>query len=232
MEFLNIFPLTIYKSTLGLDETVRKNLIQEVYNQEKESKNNEKKMYNERSSWTGDVHGHEYLYKEKKFEVLYDLIEKHIIKYIQKIGYNEEKIDLYFQRSWATISRKNEYISYHNHSQSHLSFAYYLKKDKDQGAINFHDNSKQNEMVPGTFDSISTRRANFVKLSPINAAQIKIEPNQDDIVIFPSKTFHSTSPSESNNERISISADVSLISKSSNKIEKFITPISEWQKFK
>ena len=87
-------------------------------------------------------------------------------------------------------------------------------------------------MVPGTFDSISTRRANFVKLNAINAAQIKIEPNQDDIVIFPSKTFHSTSPSQSNNERISISADVSLISKSSNKIEKFITPVSEWQKFK
>ena len=43
MEFLNLFPLTIYKSALGLDETVRKNLIQEVYNQEKESKNNEKK---------------------------------------------------------------------------------------------------------------------------------------------------------------------------------------------
>ena len=66
MEFLNLFPLTIYKSKLGLDETVRKNLIQEVYNQEKESKNNEKKMYSERSSWTGDVYGHEYLYKEKK----------------------------------------------------------------------------------------------------------------------------------------------------------------------
>ena len=87
-------------------------------------------------------------------------------------------------------------------------------------------------MVPGTFDSISTRRANFVKLNAINAAQIKIEPNQDYIVIFPSKTFHSTSPSQSNSERISISADVSLISKSSNKIEKFITPLSEWQKFK
>ncbi len=43
MEFLNIFPLTIYKSTLGLDETIRKNLIQEVYNQEKESKSNEKR---------------------------------------------------------------------------------------------------------------------------------------------------------------------------------------------
>ena len=75
--------------------------------------------------------------------------------------------------------------------------------------------------------------ANVAEVMASNtAAQIKIEPNEDDIIIFPSKTFHSTSPSESNNERISISADVSLISKTSNKIEKFITPISEWQKFK
>ena len=105
------------------------------------------------------------LAKEKKFEVLYDLIGKHIINYAKKIGYNEEKIDFYYQRSWATVSRKNEYIKYHNHSQSHLSFAYYLKKDKDQGAINFHDNFKHNEIVSGTFESTSTRTANFIKLN-------------------------------------------------------------------
>ena len=82
-------------------------------------------------------------------------------------------------------------------------------------------------MVPGTFDSISTRKANFVKLNPINAAQIKIEPNEDEIIVFPSKTFHSTSPSKSDNERISISADISVISKNSNKIEiNALCPIS------
>ena len=232
MEILNLFPLSIYKSKVGLDDDLRKTLIQEIYNQENESKNNRTKMYNERSSWTGDVYGHEYLYKEKKFEVLYDLIGKHIINYAKKIGYNEEKIDFYYQRSWATVSRKNEYIKYHNHSQSHLSFAYYLKKDKDQGAINFHDNFKHNEIIPGTFDSTSTRTADFLKLNVLNAAQIRIEPNEDEIIVFPSKTFHSTSPSESDSERISISADVSIISKNSNKIEKFITPVPEWQKFK
>ena len=113
-----------------------------------------------------------------------------------------------------------------------MSFAYYLKKDKDQGAINFHDNFKHNEIIPGTFESTSTRTAEFLKLNVLNAAQIRIEPNEDEIIVFPSKTFHSTSPSESDSERISISADVSIMSKNSNKIEKFITPVREWKKFK
>ena len=55
MEILNLFPLSIYKSKVGLDDDLRKTLIQEIYNQENESKNNRTKMYNERSSWTGDV---------------------------------------------------------------------------------------------------------------------------------------------------------------------------------
>ena len=91
MEILNLFPLSIYKSKVGLNDDLRKTLIQEIYNQENESKNNRTKMYNERSSWTGDVYGHEYLYKEKKFEVLYDLIGKHIINYVKKIGYMRKK---------------------------------------------------------------------------------------------------------------------------------------------
>ena len=38
-----------------------------------------------------------------------------------------------------------------------------------------------------------------------------LKPNEDEIIVFPSKTFHSTSPSKSDNERISISADISVI---------------------
>ena len=90
MEILNLFPLSIYKSKVGIDEAQRKILIQEIYNQENESKNNRTKMYDERSSWTGDIYGHEYLYKDKKFEVLFNHIEKHIINYQMPQSSNEK----------------------------------------------------------------------------------------------------------------------------------------------
>ena len=109
MEIINLFPLSIYRSKVGLDDALRKTLIQEIYNQENESKNNRTKMYGERSSWTGDVYGHEYLYKEKKFEVLFDHIEKHIINYVKKIGYNEEKIDFYLRRLKINFRLKKKF---------------------------------------------------------------------------------------------------------------------------
>ena len=40
-------------------------------------------------------------------------------------------IDIYIQRSWATISEGEERIKKHRHFQSHISFAYYLKKNKE-----------------------------------------------------------------------------------------------------
>ena len=42
----------------------------------------------------------------------------------------ENKIDLYMTRSWATVSMGKERISKHKHKQSHISFAYYLKKNE------------------------------------------------------------------------------------------------------
>ena len=53
---------------------------------------------------------------------------------------------------------------------------------------------------------------------------------EGDIVIFPSKTIHSTQPNASNKERISISADISLIAKDSKLLEHLTPPISNWQK--
>ena len=43
----------------------------------------------------------------------------------------------------------------------------------------------------------------------------------DEIYIFPSKSIHSTSPNKTNEERISISADISIITKESENIENF-----------
>ena len=50
------------------------------------------------------------------------------------------------------------------------------------------------------------------------------------MVIFPSKTIHSTQQTMSNKERISISADIVCISKDSKFLEMTMPPIKEWTK--
>ena len=45
------------------------------------------------------------------------------------IKFDDNKIDMYMNRSWATVSYGKEKILPHKHKQSHISFAYYLKKN-------------------------------------------------------------------------------------------------------
>ena len=158
---LRLFPLFIYKIKIGLTESERDILIKEVYEQEIKSKN--LSYSTKTSAWTGDTQGFEFLYTNKKFEKLFNLISLNIKKYTECLGISNEKIDFYYQRAWATITRKNERIAPHKHEQSHISFAYYLKKNKNDGTLNFHNDATQNEIVPKIFQSspVKSQTNNF-----------------------------------------------------------------------
>ena len=129
----NFFPLTIYKSKIGLDEEERQILISEIYNLEKNSDKN--KSINK--AWTGDTQGHEFLHENEKFKNLFGIIEIHIKRYLEKLNIDSKLLDIYYSRAWATISRNVENISPHKHIQSHLSFAYYLNLKKNRLKISF-----------------------------------------------------------------------------------------------
>jgi len=64
-----------------------------------------------------------------------------------------------------------------------------------------------------------------------NARIISASPEADELYIFPSKTAQSTSSNKTSDERISISADISIVAKNSKNIEHLLTPINKWQKF-
>ena len=228
---IHIFPLTLYQNMIGLTENEREILIQEIYNQEKQGKNPDYRIRNKNNAWTGDTQGFEYLFSNKKFKKLFSLISLHIKEYAKIIGLNTDKIDFYYQRAWATISRKGEYISKHEHCQSHITFAYYLKKNQQDGGIRFHNLAAQNEISRGSFDSQTLVDKDFIELNYSNSPAMNFLPKTDQIIIFPSKTLHSTLPSSNDDERISISADVSIITKNSENLENLLTPIDKWEKF-
>ena len=139
------------------------------------------------------------------------------------------QIDFYYQRAWATISRNNEGIARHKHHQSHISFAYYLKKSKNDGTLNLHNAAMQNEIATGAFNPKVSGK--FFKMNLFNATILKISPEVDELYIFPSKTMHSTSRNKTTGARISISADVSVVAKNSENMEFVLTPINKWKKF-
>ena len=229
MKVYNIFPLTIYQSKIEIEDNEKKNLTLIVKSMKSNSKNLE--YYNKVGSWTGDTQGFENLHMNPDFNNLYREIKKKIIEYLEVLNIDHNQLDIYIQRSWATISEGNEHIDKHSHLQSHISFAYYLKKSKEDSKIIFYDDKRHNELIPGLFESPTANKRKIIKKIDLhNSSSISIDPDEGDIVIFPSKTIHSTQPNASNKERISISADISLIAKDSKLLEHLTPPISNWQK--
>ena len=227
MPNINLFPLSIIKEKISLDEDVKKKMIEEIISMISQPEN--KKIRGEESSWTGDTQGFEYLFKNRKFYPHLSEIKKSLIKYINHLGIDENKIDLYMTRSWATVSIGKERISRHKHKQSHISFAYYLKKNENDSNIVFFDENYQNEIIPGLFVSSTIKDRGIMKnLNLANAVSVDVKVDEDDIIIFPSKALHDTQANKSNNKRISISGDVICVAKDSNLLETMMPPINNW----
>ena len=225
----NFFPLSIYRGKIELPENTKIDMVKEIISMKETSDQGLKPSQN---AWTGDTHGYEYLFQNKKFETFYKEVEKHVIKYMDHFELDVSKLDFYFQRSWATLSNSKEHISPHDHSQSNLSFAYYLKKQPGDSQLVLVDKSKHNEFIPQLFTSPSVNRNKIFKKRTINnTPRINIEAEEDDIIIFPSKTLHGTEKNINNNDRISISADISVLAKASKNLEHLTPPFTEWKKF-
>ena len=228
-QIFNFFPLSVLKSKINLTSDQKQKMIDEVFSMEKKSKNLDYK--NQTSSWTGDTQGFEYLHNNPVFDIFFEEIKKKVFEYLDALAVDKEKLEIYIQRSWATISRDKENIALHKHLQSHLSFAYYLKKKDTDANLLFIDETKHNEFLPGLFLSPTTLKEQIINKRNIsNTAAIVFDAKEDEIVMFPSKTSHQTQPNVKNHERISLSADIFLTSKHSENLEHLVTPFDNWKK--
>ena len=224
-QIFNFFPLSILKSKIDLSKEQKKKMLDEIFEMEKKSKNTEYK--NQTSSWTGDTQGFEYIHNNPIFDDFFIEVKRKIIEYLDILQVDCEQLDIFIQRSWATISKEKENIALHKHLHSHLSFAYYLKKTDTDANLLFIDETKHNEFLPGLFLSPTSNKRQIIKKRNISA--IVFDAKEDEIVKFPSKTPHQTQPNIKNNNRISISADIFICSKDSENLENLVTPFKNWK---
>ena len=225
-KILNLFPLTIYQSKIEIPQSAKKEMVNEIMEMKNKSDNK-----NLNDSWTGDTQGYENLFTNKKFDLFFNETSKHLKNYLEYFEIDNNKVDLYYQRAWATISKSKENIKVHTHMQSHISFAYYLQKKNSDSQIIFVDKVKHNEFLPGLFDSPSIHSSKIFKKRNIkNVSGLDLNTDEDDIVIFPSKFPHGTKANIQNENRISISADIICVSKDSKNLEHLVPPINQWKK--
>ena len=225
MKALNLFPLTVFQDNISIDEKQRNLLINEITKMQ--SVQNDQSSY----AWTGDTKGHEFLFENKLFKDLANKISSSVIKYLQILEINTNLLDIYYQRSWATFTKSEQNINFHTHSQSNISFAYYLLKPKDSGGIIFRSNELQNEIARNIFTSSKLEKSLINKPNAYNSDRSVFDLEQDSIIIFPSKTLHATMPNKSDQVRISISGDITIMLKDSKGFEHLMPNFNNWTKF-
>lgn len=231
--FTDLFPLSVYREMLGIGEEARQSLAAFVLSDESARP----ALPDQEAAWLGDVAGHEFLFSDVRFAELFQKIAAAVKRYAGGLGVSPDRVNFYFQRSWATVSREGQRIFEHAHLQSHISFAYYLKKPADGGGIYFSVAEHPNELAQGLF-TIEKSDGGIVNAGLDDPAirnrtmnRRYLEPQEDEIVIFPSRTLHSTAPNMTTTPRISISADVVLTLKDSAGHETLMPPVERWQRF-
>ena len=225
MKALNLFPLTVAQDKITISEDERNIFINEI--EKMQLKSNQQSDY----AWTGDTNGYEFLFKNKLFENLAKKISDVIIEYLKILEINTNFLDIYYQRSWATYTNNKQSINFHTHSQSNISFAYYLLKPSGSGGIIFRSNELQNEIAKNIFTRSKLEKSLINKANAYNSDRSVFDLEQDSIIIFPSKTLHATMPNQSGEPRISISGDVSLMLKDSDGFEHLMPSFKNWTKF-
>ena len=217
-------PFSVFKDIIDMNNSEKSIMIERILNIKNSNKN-------DNSAWTSDLNGEQFLLRNKFFRKLYKEIGTKVKEYASTLNINIEMIDFYMQRSWATVCNKNEYLNPHKHWQSNISFAYYLKKPLNSGNIVFSFNENPNEIANKLFSYDKLKKGLLHDINNLNQTVFEIDAIEDEIIIFPSKTAHSTMKNLSNEERISISGDISIMLKNSNEFEHLLPNPNLWQRF-
>ena len=227
MKIANLFPLAIGQDIITLDEAERNILVKEIT----KMRDRESEIHKSSYAWTGDTKGHEFLFQNHLFKNLANKISKAVINYLKTLEINTDLLEIYYQRSWATFTEESQQINFHTHSQSNISFAYYLLKPPNSGGIIFKSNQQQNEIAKNIFTESKLEKSLVNKPNIYNSDKSLFDPLQDSIVIFPSKTPHATTPNGSKLPRISISGDITIMLKDSSGFEHIMPNFENWTKF-
>jgi len=164
------------------------------------------------------------LHTDKRFVKIYDEINEGIKDYLNELHYDLNLFEVYITKSWATLSTKDQFISYHRHMGSHYSFVYYPYAE-NQGNLFFLDDEALKVGL-----NIPRRTPYFTKWDHTNFAKAEYPAATGNLIVFPSMIFHETGKNTKDKPRISISGDIMLTMKEGVKSEHNIPSPATWMK--
>lgn len=191
----NIFPLKIYKVSLGNDPslTTVEEHLDEFY--EKTVSNNQGSM---RNNGLCSYNTSRELHTISKFDHITDIIATHVNIYWKELGYNHTP---YIHEMWTNKYPPGAFIDAHNHAPMPLTVTLYLKKEKDSGNIVF-EHPLEVLLKHQPFKELQDRNLYHTLFDH------ELEVTTGDLVIFPGWLKHKTQSNNSTSDRIIIGANI------------------------
>ena len=101
---------------------------------------------------------------------------------------------------WAIINKKNSFNVKHNHQNCYLSASYYVRKPEDSGDITFFDPK----------EAKTYRFPKIEKYTEYSTEIVTIEPEEGDLLIFPSYLYHAVGENLSDDNRVVVSFNIDI----------------------
>ncbi len=220
---VNLFPLSVYINDVAEHQSLKERFVSKI-------KALPDYQPHSRYAWTGDVKGHGFIHLDEDFKPWLDAMVPHIHRYLELLRLRTEYLDIYFQRSWPAVTRRNQEIGTHNHENAHISLVYYLNKPERAGGLRLLVQNPPNEIVPNLFGASAAVQPFFIERTPFNSSHVDLDLDEGQVLIFPSKILHHTVASESDDDRISLVADIAVMLNDDSECEKFMPSFSMWKK--
>ncbi len=149
-------------------------------------------------------HSKDFDLNEKEPQNFIKLISPLIEQLVKDMDWDNEKQVVKINNMWAIINVGGATNLRHQHGNSTISGAYYVRAPANCGDIIFYD--------PRPAPVFS--HPNSVKPNNLNAQINSISPNEGALILFPSYLDHSVNANETEEERIVISFNIRLQIKS------------------
>ena len=134
----------------------------------------------------------------KKFAKIFEEFYKNVI--INKMGWKYDSNKVKMEAMWSIINKKGSFNIQHNHPNSYLSAAYYVRHPEKSGNIRFFDPREQKNI----------RYPKIKKYTDLSAVIIEKDPKEGDLLIFPSYLFHEVGTNLSDQERVVVSFNIDI----------------------
>ena len=148
-------------------------------------------------------HSESFDLKNENLKNFINEISKNIGAAVNDMGWDLEAQIVKITNMWAIINKNKAFNERHHHGNSALSAAYYVKAENNASNIVFFDPRQAN-----VFHHPAAKKAN-----DLNGQVKSITPKAGTLFLFPSYIEHKVEENLSDEERIVVSFNISLIRK-------------------